>query len=169
MGQLKQTLPSTFEPSVKRLRFQRIANTRKERIIESIKSLSKCAEAASYAYTDEEVEEIFTAISEALEDAQKAFSGKSKFILATEDNEITFSGLKSALKMFKENSWRGSTTFGFWRIAQGGYSMWFQVYYKDELVLDCIEGELESNYGLTETEKAKLIEIVQSNLLSEAY
>lgn len=70
---------------------------------------------------------------------------------------IKFAGLKSALKAFDVHGWKGSFSSGEWRIANGGYDLWFELYYSGQPVARCVDGELNSNFGLAPRDKEMLI------------
>ncbi len=55
-------------------------------------------------------------------------------------NEIR--SLKTALTNFKGRNWKGRTKCGNWAVANGGYDLWFEVYYNDVPVMQCVAGEL---------------------------
>lgn len=76
---------------------------------------------------------------------------------------MRLNGLKNVLKKFDEHGWKGSFDSGNWTIANGGYDLWFTVYYKGEPVADCIAGKLSSGYdNLDISEKTKLLKKIQS-------
>jgi len=56
-------------------RFKRIATKRVQRIMQRIESIGKLS-GSGYQYTDEEVEKIFSAIQEALDNTKALFSAK---------------------------------------------------------------------------------------------
>lgn len=53
---------------------------------------------------------------------------------------IKFSGLKTALDTF--NSDGEYIKCIDWSIASGGYDLWWEIYYQDYTVLQCVDGEL---------------------------
>lgn len=70
---------------------------------------------------------------------------------------MLFAGLKDVLKTFDEHGWKGSFSRGPWKIANGGYDCWFELYYKGLPVARCIAGELESNVSwVNDVEKEKM-------------
>lgn len=69
---------------------------------------------------------------------------------------LKLSGLKNVLKKFDEHQWKGSFTNGNWRIANGGYDLWFELYYCNQPVVRCEGGVLSSSFDLPLIEKAKL-------------
>ncbi|ODS30231.1 MAG: hypothetical protein SCARUB_04662 [Candidatus Scalindua rubra] len=65
-------------------RFKRVASRRTESVLRSLRSLAKCANTRSYAYTDTQVRKILKAIDFELAACKKAFesmSGRKKFKL----------------------------------------------------------------------------------------
>lgn len=153
--------------SYKHVRFKRVAQRRLERTLEDIQSLANCAKTASYAYTEEEVNFIFSELEKSIAAARDAFAGKKKFSLTEKDSKLNLFGLKEALMTFYEADLHGCAEVGDWKIVSGGYDLWFQVMYKDEIVLDCIAGKLESNYGLREGESEIIMKIIKTQLCLE--
>ena len=60
------------------------------------------------------------------------------------------------MKKFEEHDWRGSFSSGNWKITNGGYDLWFELYYKNQPVMQCIDGKLLSDFGLDDENKLKL-------------
>ena len=52
-------------------------------------------------------------------------------------------GLLPILREFDEQGWKGSFSQGSWKIANGGYDLWFEIYYNNSPVMTCIAGKLE--------------------------
>lgn len=52
-----------------------------------------------------------------------------------------FGNLRKALDTFDRNGRYSSR--GHWSIARGGYDLWFEIYYDNYPVVDCVAGELE--------------------------
>lgn len=77
--------------------------------------------------------------------------------------KIKLDGLKDVLQTFNDHGWEGSFSRGNWRIANGGYDLWFELYYKNQPVVQCVSGELSSNFGLDASEKemvfGKILEV----------
>ena len=74
---------------------------------------------------------------------------------------INFRGLKSVLGKFHDSGKYAKGTH--WSIANGGYDLWWELYYDDLPILQCIAGELEiAVCGLTESTERRLIETVKS-------
>ena len=74
---------------------------------------------------------------------------------------INFRGLKSVLEKFDDNGKYAGGTH--WSIANGGYDLWWELYYEDLPILQGIAGELEiAVCGLTESTERRLIETVKS-------
>lgn len=70
----------------KRERFVRVAEARTNKIIDMIQLLGNCANANTYEYTQEDVDQIFTAIETELREAKKKYqkaetSRNSRFAL----------------------------------------------------------------------------------------
>lgn len=78
---------------------------------------------------------------------------------------MKLSGLKNVLQAFDEHGWEGSFTRDYWRIANGANDLWFELYYKNQPVVQCISGELSSNFGLDNSEKemvlSKILEVYE--------
>lgn len=73
---------------VKRDRFIRIAEQRTQKVLDDLKSLSKCASNASYEYTAEEAQQIISAIEGQLQVVRNSFAGAKRFSLSCEpENE----------------------------------------------------------------------------------
>lgn len=62
----------------KRERFQRIASSRTNRVIDQLRLLGNCANRSNYEYTDEEVKKIFSAIESELKAQKLRFMSSSK-------------------------------------------------------------------------------------------
>ncbi|MCD8207309.1 MAG: hypothetical protein LUD72_05165 [Bacteroidales bacterium] len=56
-------------------RFVRVAEGRTNKIIEMIRLLGNCANRSNYAYTDDDVKQIFSAIDKELKSTRKRFEG----------------------------------------------------------------------------------------------
>jgi len=63
----------------KRLNFKRIAEARTEKILNMIDLLGNLANTSFYSYSEKDIETIFNAIQETLNESKKKFSKKSKF------------------------------------------------------------------------------------------
>ena len=59
----------------KRERFVRIAENRTNRIIDTLRLLTNCANKSNYDYTEEDIKKIFNAIEKEIKNAKNAFSG----------------------------------------------------------------------------------------------
>ena len=64
--------------NVRRERFLKIASNRTNRVLESIRALENCGNTNNYEYTTEEVEKMFNAIQEALDNAKTKFDSSRK-------------------------------------------------------------------------------------------
>lgn len=65
---------STQEAKVQR--FKRVAARRTQKILVLLKLLGRCANKAAYAYNEEDVKKIFTAIEDATGNAKQLFNMK---------------------------------------------------------------------------------------------
>ncbi len=78
---------------------------------------------------------------------------------------ISFTGLVSALKKFDENG--KYSKCGKWSIANGGYDLWWEIYYEDYTVLQCVAGKLQGGFRplpqFTENIERQLIAKVKSD------
>lgn len=68
-----------MENNSKRERFEKVASTRVQKVIDMLNLLQNCANKGNYEYTDEDVQKMFEAINKALKNAKSAFaSAKDK-------------------------------------------------------------------------------------------
>lgn len=58
--------------------------------------------------------------------------------------QISFAGLQNVLERFNKNGRYASCCD--WEIANGGYDLWWEIYYKDCVVLQCVDGALQGNF-----------------------
>lgn len=58
--------------------FKRIATYRTNKIIDQIRTLSKCSNKNSYSYTEEDINKIFSRLEEELKEAKSAFCGEAE-------------------------------------------------------------------------------------------
>ena len=58
--------------------------------------------------------------------------------------KISFNGLKPALKKFDENGKYSEA--GLWSISNGGYDLWWEIYYNGYTILQCIDGKLRGGF-----------------------
>lgn len=65
-------------PNIRRERFLKIATNRTNKILDDIRLLGNCANVNNYEYTTEDVEKMFNAIQEALNEAKSKFGGDKK-------------------------------------------------------------------------------------------
>lgn len=76
---------------------------------------------------------------------------------------FSFVGLKTALKNFDEDGRYAKC--GNWSIANGGYDLWFEIYYDGYTVLQCINGKLQGGFRpipeFTEETEKQLIKRVK--------
>ncbi len=77
---------------------------------------------------------------------------------------ISFTGLIPALKKFDKTG--RYSKCGKWSIANGGYDLWWEIYYEDYPVLQCVAGELREGFGpfppFTEDIERRIIAKVKS-------
>lgn len=64
--------------NIRRERFLKIATNRTNKILDDIRLLGNCSNANNYEYTKEDVEKMFNAIQEALNEARAKFGGDKK-------------------------------------------------------------------------------------------
>jgi len=69
----------------KQERFQKIATIRTQRVLDAMVQLSHCSKPASYEYTDEQVEQIISALEKGVSQVRETFQGKNRFRLTRED------------------------------------------------------------------------------------
>lgn len=75
----KHNFKHTMATSLKRERFEKVATTRVQKIIDMLGLLQNCSNTNNYEYDNEDVELMFNEISKALKDARSAYStAKSK-------------------------------------------------------------------------------------------
>lgn len=73
--------------------------------------------------------------------------------------DINFKGFRSTLMKFESDGYNVQGTH--WRIARGGYDLWWEIYYDSLPVIGCVAGEVE-NYGhLSNIQYAKACEIIK--------
>lgn len=57
-------------------------------------------------------------------------------------DNINLAGLRQILRKFDENGYCVTATH--WKIAKGGYDCWWELYYDEVPVLQCVAGEIEN-------------------------
>ena len=67
-------MPDETKLAIKRERFIRLAEARTNKIIKTIQLLSNCSNRASYLYYESDIEQIFTAIEDELEQTRNKFN-----------------------------------------------------------------------------------------------
>lgn len=67
-----------MDKETKKERFDRISHARKTKILDTLRLLENCSNKSNYEYRDEEVQNIFCEISEALENAKAKFTTDTK-------------------------------------------------------------------------------------------
>lgn len=70
-------------------RFERIAEERTQKVLDSLRSLSKCADPASYSYTQKDAEKILAAIEKEFVSLKNSFAGKKRFSLKDPEEKVT--------------------------------------------------------------------------------
>jgi len=64
--------------SIKKDRFKNVAAKRVQKVLDSMESLSKCANKINYEYSDEDVNKLLKAIKEQLKMLELSYTEKSK-------------------------------------------------------------------------------------------
>ena len=57
---------------------------------------------------------------------------------------LDWNGLTPCLTKFDEYGWVGSFSKNNWRVANGGYDLWFELYYNNIPIVDCVAGKLSA-------------------------
>lgn len=70
---------------------------------------------------------------------------------------MVFGNFKRMLLRFDNNGWKGRYNEGPWSIANGGYDLWFEIYYNNTLVAQCIDGEVSSHFNINGIDNKKLV------------
>ena len=65
-------------PNIRRERFLKIATNRTNKILDDIRLLGNCSNENNYEFTKEDVEKMFNAIQEALNEAKLKFGSEKK-------------------------------------------------------------------------------------------
>jgi len=65
-------------------RFIRVAEMRTQKVLDDLHSLSRCAAPDVYEYTDEELQRIYSAIEQELQDVKDKFAGHHRFSLSSD-------------------------------------------------------------------------------------
>ena len=60
----------------KRLRFEKVAGSRVQKILDTLQLLKNCSNRNNYEYSGADVEQMFSEISKALRDARSAYVGE---------------------------------------------------------------------------------------------
>lgn len=79
----------------KESRFIRIAELRTQKVLDTLRSLSKCARTVSYRYTPQQVDSIFEAVENEVARTKAHFSGKALFRLNDADASLAEAGTES--------------------------------------------------------------------------
>ena len=75
----------------KRERFVRIAEQRTQRILDDLKALGKCSNAACYEYTEKDLAKIFAAIDQEVQATRETLAGQNRFTLSKSTSIETIS------------------------------------------------------------------------------
>lgn len=59
-------------------------------------------------------------------------------IVLQKEEDMEISQLRLLLKIFDEHNWKGSYSIGKWTIGNGAYDLWFEIYYDQIAVVQCI-------------------------------
>lgn len=70
--------------------------------------------------------------------------------------------LRRLLKAYKNGN-NKSYKRGDWGISEGGYDLWFEIYYKDIPKIQCVDGELELGND-DEIDGEKVLQIIKDIL-----
>lgn len=70
----KNKLYNAMEKSEKRLRFEKVASNRVQKVIDYLALIKNCANRNNYEYSEEDVEHMFNEIQKALKDARNAYN-----------------------------------------------------------------------------------------------
>lgn len=73
---------------------------------------------------------------------------------------MDFTGLKNVLEEFDSHSWKGAFRSGDWEIANGGYDLWFEISYLDEVLVRCVDGELSFKNRLNGSVMKDLFDVI---------
>lgn len=73
--------------SARRIRFEKVASARVQKIIDYLDLLGNCANKNNYEYTDKDVQKMFATIKERLKNAEAAYDTA---ITRTEKNKFKF-------------------------------------------------------------------------------
>ena len=60
----------------KRLRFEKVAGNRVQRILDTLQLLRNCSNRNNYDYSDQDVDQMFTEIAKALKESKAAFANE---------------------------------------------------------------------------------------------
>lgn len=65
-----------MEKSDKRQRFEKVAGSRVQRVLDTLQLLKNCSNRNNYDYSETDVEQMFSEISKALKDTRSAYVGE---------------------------------------------------------------------------------------------
>ena len=69
---------SKQNPNIKKDRFKNVAAKRVQKVLDSMESLSKCANRGNYEYSDEDVSKLLKAVKEQMRMLELSYTEKSK-------------------------------------------------------------------------------------------
>ena len=72
----------------KRERFVRVAERRTQKVLDDLRDLSKCYHPDVYEYTQEDLQKIFTAIEDGLQQVKDHFAGLHRFSLSEKEDHV---------------------------------------------------------------------------------
>ena len=61
---------------------------------------------------------------------------------AKNEEEAEICQLCLLLQIFDERGWKGTYSVGNWTITNGGYDLWFEIYYNSILKVECVDGKV---------------------------
>lgn len=65
-----------MESSKKRVRFEKVASGRVQRVLNTIELLKNCSNRSNYEYSKEDVEKMFSSMSRALKEAKNVYESE---------------------------------------------------------------------------------------------
>lgn len=72
-------MTTTVIKEAKEARFKRIASKRTEKVLDALRKLGNCSNRGIYAYSDEDISKIFSAVDSELKRIKISFNSKAKF------------------------------------------------------------------------------------------
>lgn len=68
--------------------------------------------------------------------------------------------LRQAYLTYSNNGRYGKR--GLWAVASGGYDLWFEVYYDNIPILDCVDGEIDNRFDLDIADFDAICQVITS-------